>query len=255
MKEFFAYFFGAGTEPEFTIFTLAHFMPILVMIGLILLIRHKREWIRNFRHEETFRWVLAFLLILSDMSYYWRLVGCPQLQPGPVENLPIGVCGWAVILSSYVLVGKKQTLFDIVYFWLLSGSLFALLTPTPLTFTGPTRFRYYQFWLEHTLGYVAIFYMIFVHGMRPTVKSALKSLIALLVMALIAYSVNTMIPGANYLYLARPEAAPSVLDILPPNFALRTAIIVVVILAMFGLAYLPWYIKDKKAAQSTQLSA
>ena len=145
-----------------------------------------------------------------------------------------------------MMVGKKQGLFDIAYFWLLSGSLFALLTPTPLNFTGPTRFRYYQFWAEHTLGYVAIFYMIFVHGMRPTIKSAVRSYVALLVFAVIAYSVNRMIPGANYLYLAKPEDAPSVLDILPPNFALRTTVIVAVITLMFGLAYLPWYIKDRK---------
>ena len=97
--------------------------------------------------------------------------------------------------------------------------------------------------------------MIFVHGMRPTVKSAVKALIALLAMALLAYGVNTMIPGANYLYLARPEAAPSVLDILPPNFALRTAIIVAVILLMFALAYLPWYLIDRKAAKSAQIAA
>jgi len=143
---------------------------------------------------------------------------------------------------------KKDERF-FAYFWLLSGSVFALLTPTPLTFTGPTRFRYYQFWTEHTMGYIAIFYMIFVHRMRPTIRSAVRSFVALLIFAFIAYGVNTMLPGANYLYLARPEAAPSVLDILPPNFALRTGIIALVITAMFVLAYLPWYLKDKKARQ------
>ena len=146
-----------------------------------------------------------------------------------------------------MVLGKSQRLFDIAYFWLLSGSLFALLTPTPLTYTGPTRFRYYQFWTEHTMGYIAIFYMIFVHKMRPTVRSAVRSYAALLVFAIIAYNVNVMLPGANYLYLARPESAPSVLDILPPNFALRTAIIVVVITLMFFLAYLPWLLRDRKA--------
>ena len=34
MKEFFAYFFGAGTEVEFSLFTPAHFAPILLMLGL-----------------------------------------------------------------------------------------------------------------------------------------------------------------------------------------------------------------------------
>ena len=136
-----------------------------------------------------------------------------------------------------------------MYFWLFSGTVFALLTPTVLTYTGPTRFRYYQFWLEHTLGYVSVFYMIFVHRMRPTVRSAFKSMAALIVMAVVAYQVNRMIPGANYLYMARPEAAPSVLDILPANFALRLTIMAAVISAMFALSYLPWYRKDKKAAK------
>ena len=250
MKDFLIYFFGAGTRPEFSLFTPAHFAPILLMLLAVFLIRRYRDEIRSSSHEETVRYILAFALIISDMAYYWRLVGVPSLQPGPVENLPIGVCGWAAIFCSYMLVGRKQTLFDISYFWLLSGSLFALLTPTPLTYTGPTRFRYYQFWAEHTLGYVAVFYMIFVHGFRPTVRSAVKSYGALFGMVLIAYWVNSMIPGANYLYMARPEAAPSVLDILPPNFLLRVAIMGAVITAMYALAYLPWYLKDRKTGAS-----
>ena len=250
MKEFLTYFFGAGSEPEFALFTPAHFIPILLMLCVIFLIRKNSDRIRNSKHEETIRYILGFALIICDMSYYWRLAGAPWLAVGPAENLPIGVCGWSVIFCSYMIVGKKQGLFDIAYFWLLSGSLFALLTPTPLTYVGPTRFRYYQFWLEHTLGYIAIFYMIFVHGMRPTVKSAVKSYVTLVVLCFIAYWVNSMIPGANYLYLARPESAPSVLDILPPNFLLRTSIMVAVITLMFYLAYLPWYRKDKKAKAS-----
>ena len=247
MKEFFAYFFGEGTTPEFALFTPAHFAPILLMLTMIYLIFRSRDKLRAWKHEEKIRYVLAFVLILSDMTYYWRLVGMPSLGANPIDNLPIGVCGWAAIFCSYMVLGKSQRRFDIAYFWLLSGSLFALLTPTPLTYTGPTRFRYYQFWTEHTMGYIAIFYMIFVHKMRPTVRSAVRSYTALLVFAIIAYNVNVMLPGANYLYLARPESAPSVLDILPPNFALRTAIIVVVITLMFFLAYLPWLLRDRKA--------
>lgn len=251
MKGFFQYFFGEGTETEFSIFTFAHLAPILVMLGLIYVIYLCRDKLRRYKREEVFRYILAFALIVSEMAYYWRLVGIPSLGPNPVENLPIAVCGWVAIFGSYMVIGKSQTLFDICYFWLLSGSVFALLTPTVLTFTGPTRFRYYQFWAEHTLGYVAVFYMIFVHKMRPTVKSAVKAYVALVVLALVAYFANQIIgPGANYLFLAKPEAAPSVLDILPPNFLLRTLIMAAVITALFVVAYLPWYFKDKKRAKT-----
>lgn len=246
MKDFLRYFFGAGTEPEFALFTPAHLIPILLLVAALLLLYRYRSAFQRFSREKELRYALAFALILCDMSYYWRLAAGPWLSTGPTENLPIGVCGWAVILCSFMLVGKSQRLFDVAYFWLLSGSIFALLTPTPLTYTGPTRFRYYQFWLEHTLGYVAIFYMIFVHGVRPNFRSMVRSYIALLALAGLAVWVNGLLPGANYLFLARPESAPSVLDILPPNYLLRSAIIVAVITAMFLLAYYPWYRKDRR---------
>ena len=249
MKDFLLYFFGAGNEQEFALFTLAHILPIVWMVAMILLLHRFREPIRKWKHEGYLRYILAFGLICAEMAYYWRLVAIPALGPNPVEHLPIGVCTWALIFCSYMVIGKSQTLFDIAYFWLLSGSVFALLTPTPLTYTGPTRFRYYQFWAAHTLPFIAVFYMIFIHGMRPNRKSILKAYIALFVLALIAYWANTMIPGANYLFLAKPEAAPSVLDILPPNFFLRTFIIAAVITLLFGVAYLPWHLKDKKAGK------
>ncbi len=255
MKQFFNYFFGAGDEPEFANFTFQHFAPIIVTIAIITLIYLYRDKIRDSKIDIKFRYALAFILIISEMSYYWRLVGVPSLNPNPIDHLPITVCGWVVVFSSYMVIGKSQTLFDIVYFWLFAGSIFALITPTVITYTGFTRFRYYQFWLEHTMGYIAVFYMIFVHKMRPTVKSAIKSYSALVILAIIAYVANTILgPGANYLFMARPESTPSILDILPPNFALRLIIMACAVTFLFAIAYLPWYLKDKKASENAVLN-
>jgi len=38
MKESIRYFFGQGTEVEFSLFTIAHFAPILLMVAVIFLI-------------------------------------------------------------------------------------------------------------------------------------------------------------------------------------------------------------------------
>lgn len=252
MKDFFAYFFGASDGVvEFRSFTFAHFAPILVMIGLILLIRRFCDRLRGYRHEARVRFALAFTMIVCEMSYFWRLVGVPSLGANPVDHLPITVCGWATIFASYMLITGSQNLFDIAYFWFFSGTVFALITPTVITYTGPTRFRYYQFWGEHTLGYIAIFYMIFVHGMRPNFRSVFKAYGALAVLAVIAYAANSMLgPGANYLYMAAPEDTPSILDILPPNHALRIFVMFAVITVMFALAYLPWYLIDRRRARA-----
>ena len=251
MKAFLSYFFGAGTEIEFSNFTLAHFLPVVAVAALILVIYRFRKPIQGWKHEPSLRYILAFALIISEMSYYWRLVGIPALGPNPVDHLPITVCGWAVVFCSYMVIGKTQSLFDISYFWLFSGSIFALITPTVISYTGPTRFRYYQFWAEHTLGYVAIFYMIFVHKMRPTVKSAIRSYVALAILAVVAYFANDMIgPGANYLFMAKPEDTPSILDILPPNFALRIFIMAAAVTVLFFVSYLPWLLMDRTAKKN-----
>lgn len=248
MKDFLRYFFGQGDTVEFQNFTLAHFLPILIGVAVIFLIYRFRDPLARSKYESKFRWALAFALILSEFSYFWRLVAMPSLGANAVDHLPITVCGWAVIFCSYMMVSRSQRLFDIAYFWLFSGTLFALLTPTVITYTGPTRFRYYQFWAEHLLGYVSIFYMIFVHKMRPTWRSLFRSYGALAVLAVIAYAANRILgPGANYLFMAKPEDTPSVLDILPPNFLLRVAVMLAVITLLFVLAYLPWHIKDRKS--------
>ncbi|MBE6942225.1 MAG: TIGR02206 family membrane protein [Ruminococcaceae bacterium] len=252
MLEFCSYFFGVGDTVEFENFTLPHFLPILIAIGIIFLIYRFRDNIRDMKREVNFRYVLAFLLIISEMSYYWRLIALPELQPNAIDHLPITVCGWMAVFASYMVIGKSQTLFDISYFWCFCGTIFALITPTVITYTGPTRFRYYQFWAEHLLGYIAVFYMIFVHKMRPTFRSVVKAYIALVVLAVIAYFANSLLgPGANYLFMAAPESTPSILDILPPNHALRITIMAAAVTFLFFLVYLPWLIKDKRKAKAT----
>ena len=158
---------------------------------------------------------------------------------------------WAVVFASYMVVGKSQKLFDIVYFWIFAGSIFALITPTVITYTGPTRYRYYQFWCEHLFGYVAVFYMMFVHKMRPTWKSFLRAYVLIAVLAMIAFFTNMVLgPGANYLFMAKPEDTPSILDILPPNFALRIFIMAAAVTVLFFVSYLPWLLMDRKAKKN-----
>lgn len=252
MLEFCRYFFGQGDTVEFENFTLAHFLPILVAVGIIFLIYRFRNNIRDMKREVNFRYILAFMMIIAELSYFWRLAVIPSLNGNVLEHLPITVCGWMTVFASYMVIGKSQTLFDITYFWAFSGTFFALITPTVITYAGPTRYRYYQFWGEHLLGYIAVFYMIFVHHMRPTFKSAVKAYISMAVLAVFAYYVNNLLgPGANYLFMAEPEATPSILDILPPNFALRALVMASVITLMFFLAYLPWLIKDKHTAKAS----
>ena len=89
MKEFLTYFFGAGTEPEFSIFTPAHFAPIMLLLVVLFLMYRYREPLRNSKYETNIRYILGFMLIICDMSYYWRLAACPWLSEGPIATFPL----------------------------------------------------------------------------------------------------------------------------------------------------------------------
>ena len=253
MKEFLRYFFGKGDVIEFHHFSLAHFLPILVGIAIIGLIYKYRHKLAELKWESTLRMGMAFALIICEMSYYWRLAAMPSLGANAQEHLPITVCGWAIIFSSFMLLNKNQTLFDISYFFVFSGTIFALISPVVIAYTGPTRFRYYQFWGEHLFGYIAIFYMIFVHKMRPNFKSVIKSYIAMAILTVIATWANNLLGSpANYLFMAEPEPTASILDYLPKNYFLRMLLMGSVVTLLFGLSYLPWFLKDRKAKKAIE---
>lgn len=241
-------FFDNGEMGEFKYFSLAHFIPIILMSLIIYIIIRFRKQISDWKHEPSLRLGIGILMITIDMSYYW-------LQASPLgdvdlsnlaNNLPIRVCGWASILGGFLVISKNKTIFEIFYFWVLAGATNALLTPGVIMNNGPMRFRYYQFWIEHTMLFITLAYMISVQKMRPTKKSAIKSFIALFVLGLFAIWANFSIEGANYLYLAKAVDGDSILNFLPINLGYRLLIMSAIVIVLFSLLYLPWWIKDNR---------
>ncbi|QVK21096.1 TIGR02206 family membrane protein [Mycoplasmatota bacterium] len=237
-----SYFFSHGQPGEFQYFSFPHFVPLFLMVLIIYLIYRFRDKIKEFKHEDNIRLVLAFIMIIADMSYFWHKM---YIGAEIKNHLPITVCGWSAILGGFMLLSKKQSLFDIVYFWVLAGSINALITPAVITDNGPTHFRYYQFWIEHTSIFIAVFYMIFVHKYKVNFKSLIKAFVAIVFLTLIAIYVNSNITGANYLFLSTTEAGDSILNFLPNNLGLRLLVMGGVILFLFFLSYLPWLIIKK----------
>ncbi len=236
-------FFDHGVEGEFSYFTLPHFIPIILMLIVIYLFYKYGEKIRTSKYEENGRIIFASVLLLSDMSYFWHKI---YIGANVANHLPITVCGWAAVLGAFMLLTKKKGLFDVVYFFVLAGSINALITPAVIMDNGPTHFRYYQFWVEHTFIFLAVFYMIFVHGYKINRRSILRSASVLIVLTLLAIFVNYNIEGANYLFLSTTEAGDSALNFLPSNLGLRILVMSGIISVLYFLAYLPWIFINKK---------
>lgn len=246
-------FFGFGEDGNFRYWSLAHFIPILLMVTAILLICIYREKLRNWKHEENFRTGMAFALIICEMSYFWRLLFVGSSEPTEVLNLldklPLQVCGWTCIFAAFMMMKKSNVLYQICFFVCLTAGIFPLLTPAVITKTGPTYFRYYQYFLEHTLPIISVFYMTFVHGKRPTFRGSLYAVAFLAVLSALAITANLNIEGANYMYLADATDGDSIVNFLPANVWIRLGVFALVVFPLFvGVYYLARLI-DKKVSQ------
>ncbi len=252
-------FFGFGEKGNFEYWSFAHFAPILVMLAAIVLIYIYRDRLRQWKHEETFRFIFAFVMLMVEMSYFWRLLYVGSSEPDKVidllDKLPLQVCEWTCIIASFMLMKKSKNLFQICFFVCLTFGLFPLLTPSVITTTGPAYYRYYQYWLEHILPIIAVFYMMFVHGARARLKGIILAVAFMSVLATLAIICNLNIEGANYLYLGAEGTSGgggSPMDILPKvnsatgTMFLRLGIIIPLFVGLlFGLYYLSAFIEKK----------
>ena len=141
-----------------------------------------------------------------------------------------------------MITKKSSLLYQACFYVCLTIGLFPLLTPSVITTTGPTYYRYYQFWLEHILPIIAVFYMTFVHGFRPKLRGIALATGFMAILATFALICNFNIENANYLYLATgtSDGGGSIMDFLikiAPNVWGRVVLLAVLVLAMFFIAY------------------
>ena len=232
-------FFGLSTEVVFKPYSIAHFVPMLLAVAAIILIWKKREAIRNWKGENTFRFIYAFVMIICEMSYFWRL---QYVGPGMDDDytmmgfLPLQVCQWTLILTTFMMMSKSKTLFSMSFFMTMSVGLLPLFVPAVISYTGPTYYRYYQFWGEHLLPIIGMFYMMFVHGFEAKVSGIPMTLGFLVLLALPCIYFNEHFEDAEYMYLKHSEY--DTLSFLPESPYLTLLVLLAAVLVLLGLTYL-----------------
>ena len=238
-------FFGYGEKGDFEYYSLEHLIPLLLLAAGIFFFCRYRDVLRDWKHEEEFRFIFAFIMLLAEMSYFWRLLYVGSSNPAEqnlLDKLPLQVCEWTCITAIFMITKKSRALYQICFYVCLTVGIFPLLTPSVITTTGPAYYRYYQFWLEHILPILAVFYMTFVHGCRPKLKGIWLAVAFMVVLVVFALICNFNIDGANYLYLARGTAdgGGSVMDVLvkiAPSVWGRLGLLTGIVTAMFFAAY------------------
>ena len=247
MYEFYSQgFFGYGEPGDFKYFSLAHFIPLIILIIAIVITYMKKDILRKWKYENRARYIYAFIMMIVEMSYFWRLlyVGDELGSYSLLIKLPLQVCQWSLIACVFMILSKNQKLFDFCFFVCLVFGSAACLTPTVIVRTGPTYYRYYQFFLEHEMPIYAVFYMAFVHKMKPIYKDLYLTIFVLLLFAFLCVYVNNRIPGANFMYLAGYQdgivAGDNIINHLPKGQYIRMALLTLITTTLFNIHYFLW---------------
>ncbi|MBO4388694.1 MAG: YwaF family protein [Spirochaetales bacterium] len=240
-------FFGYGTLGEFKQWTPAHFLPVLVAVGLIVLVWRFKDKIRNWKYEKDLRFIFAFIMILCEMSYFWRLVYVgPGTDPDKTMMgfLPLQVCQWTLITTVFMMMRESKKLFSLCFFLTMSAGLLPILFPAVISAMPPTYYRYYQYWGEHLLPIIGVYYMMFVHQYEPRPYGILMVLGFLFLLAVPCIYFNGKYEDAHYLYLKHGNFA--MLDFLPDSIWLTGAVLVAAVLLLLGVDWLVYRLVTRK---------
>lgn len=236
-------FFGYGERGDFVPWSLWHILPLCVIAAAIFLTWRYREELSRWKWEARLRFIFAFVMMIAEMSYFWRTlyVGEEWGASNLLGKLPLQVCQWGLICAMYALMSLNDELFGVNFFVTICLTMPALFIPSVLIFTGPGYYRYYQYWMEHGMPLIAVFYLMFVKGKRPVYRHLWLSVGLLTLLSIPSLIANRCIPGANYMYLGNfmdgAEAALDPLSFLPRSQALRLGIMAVLVIAVFHLLY------------------
>jgi hypothetical integral membrane protein (TIGR02206 family) len=128
------------------------------------------------------------------------------------DGLPLELCDAAGVATIVALLTRRQEAFELAYFWGLSGTFQALLTP-PLDhgFPHPDYFRYFVLHSGVVAGVLLLGPGL---GMRPR-RGAVWRAVAYTMLYAAAIGLVDAALGANYMWL-REKPPDTILDVLGP---------------------------------------
>ena len=149
------------------------------------------------------------------------------------EDLPLFLCGLMGLIIPVFTITRKYWMFEILSFWILTGTLQSVITPD--INTEFPNFNFIRYWVLHLGLILIVFYAFYVFKMKPTLKSLWKSFGALQIYVALMFMTNYIL-GSNYFYLNEKPEATTLLDLFGdwPLYLLVTELI---ILPYFFLIY------------------
>ncbi len=194
----------------------ALFIALLVVSSLIL---------RN-KSEKTRRTVLVVACLVTVVGFFvykymlsldaeYRIVNAAMGGFNWWSELPLNLCNINMIIIPIAIWKRSRPLMNFSFFLGPLGALMALMMPS-------TGFSGYSILMPRMLGFYFTHFMVFIEGIalasfglfRPTYKELPKTLLTVLIVAIIVFGINMLLrltglcPKANYFFSVETEGNP-----------------------------------------------
>ncbi len=166
----------------------------------------------------------------------------------PALDLPLHMCRLVTFLVPIMLYHRHRRAFGVLYYWIMAGTLQALITPD-LVEDFP-QYAYWRYWLLHAGLVLLILYPIFVYRFRPTLRDLWHAVVAAQVFLVLTLPINYLL-GANYGYTCEKPPGPSLADLLGP-WPIYILVGEVIMILLFLIMYLPFGIVKAGSALSSR---
>ncbi|WP_296382298.1 TIGR02206 family membrane protein [Winogradskyella sp.] len=229
------------TQDAVVIGSFQHLFPIAFAIGFtILLVRYSNRNFNEFNKRKAIHYLGWFVSITVIVFHLYRMFFDNYNFK---TDLPLYLCSLLALIIPVFTYCRKYWMFEILIFWIIGGTLQAVITPDITD--GFPSFDYFRYWIAHLGILVIIFYFIFVFKMKPNWKSVFKSFLALQVYVVLMMVLNYFL-DANYFYLNEKPKSASLLDYFGewPYYIL---VVQLIIIPLFLIIYLPFYLLERRS--------
>jgi len=233
-----------SADTPFVLFGPAHWGALLASA----LVAIGAAWAgRRLRRQTGQRWLsrgMALVILVCQ--------GGMQLETMLPDNfhlagsLPLQLCDLAWIVAVYALWTHRPIPFALVYYWGLSATVLAMLTPD--LHHGFPHFHFWMFYFGHAAVVAAAVYLCWGVGLRPTWRLYALTCLTTTSFAAGLYGLNRLL-GANYMYLNEKPRPGTMLDFFGP-YPMHIFVAALIAIVSWALLTWPWQWRWPKSTPS-----
>jgi len=199
-------------EPNpFILFGSDHFWATVISLILWILVPLYSKNSLSKRNQNKLGIALGFM-VMSNYIIWVILEGVAGTFDMKL-HLPFHLCRFANLAIPIVMIYKKNRLFQILYFWGMSGMIQGAITPDVTH--GFPHFHFFRFFIGHNGMVLTLIYAIVVYELKPTLKGLWESFLGLNLFLVLAAIINFGL-GSNYFWICEKPLTASLLDYLGP---------------------------------------